>query len=384
MKLIQQVNTIGRTIIVNFKRITALFFLIAALFVSNIAEAVEDMDWHWGEEPVHSQGSSEPADGKLFGIAAIKNNIQITFRLMAKNDMSQGNWIGDIRAPEKFYVKLYLIDQNGYRNYFKMNSARAVGKDAEYGGWKEGPATASQQAMTFEFSWDQAVKIKGNKTLIVNFASFENKDETIDIHFPLDTYDVNLLELETAIRAVPGSRQFLITDKEIRSMPIIHLPASISTSMVKQLTQAAEILGRDKNDLMRLSFDQVETLLEEKREADRASERAAKKAAHQAIYDQEPDWRDLNICPKPDVSECKNIGHLGYEIDNMFKKEYDYGEIIGVVWRSEGSIVHIYGGSLEIDIAPEIVRAKNAQYYYILENDKGFLEVRSVKGMLLR
>ena len=117
----------------NFKHIAALFFLAAAFFVSNIAEAVEDMDWHWGEEPIHSQGRSKPADGKLFGIAAIKDDIQITFRLMAKNDMSQGNWTGDIRAPEKFYVKLYLIDQNGYRNYLKMNGARAVGEDAEYG-----------------------------------------------------------------------------------------------------------------------------------------------------------------------------------------------------------------------------------------------------------
>lgn len=368
----------------NLNRIIALLFLATTIFVSDLAEATEDMNWHWGQEPIHSQGKSMPADGKLFGIAAIKDNIQITLRLMAKNDMSTGNWMGDIRAPEKFYVKLYLIDQNGRKNYFKMNGARAVGEDAEYGGWKEGPATASQQAMTFEFSWDQAVQIKGNKTLVVNFASFDNKDETIDISFPLDTYDANLSELEAAIRAVPGSRQFLITDKEIRSMPIIHLPASISTSMVKQLAQAAEILGRDKNDLMKLSFDQVETLLDEKREADRASERAAKKAAHQAIYDQEPDWRDLNICPKPDVSECQNISRLGYEIDSMFKKEYDYGKIIGVVWRSEGSIIHIYGGSLEIDIDPEIVRAKTAQYYYVLENDKGFLELRSVKNILLR
>ena len=368
----------------SFKRIIALLFLVATIFVSNLAEAAEDRDWHWGEEPIHSQGKSMPADGKLFGIAAIKDDIQITFRLMAKNDMSQGSWIGDIRAPEKFYVKLYLIDQNGYRNNFKMNGARAVGEDAKYGGWKEGPATASQQAMTFDFSWDQAVKIKGHKTLIVNYASFDNKDETIDISFPLDSYDTKLSELEASIRAVPGSRQFLMTDKDIRTLPINHLPANISTPMIKQLAQAAEILGRDKHDLMKLSFDQVETLLGEKRQADKAAKRAAKKAAHQAIYDQKPDWRDLNICPKPDVRECQNIGRLGYEIDNMFKKEYDYGKIIGVVWRSEGSIVHIYGGSLKIDIDPEIVRAKTAQYYYVLENDKGFLELRSVKNIVLR
>jgi hypothetical protein len=368
----------------NFSRITALFFLAAAFLNSNIAEAAEDRDWHWGEEAIHSQGNDMPADGKLFGIAAIKDNIQITFRLMAKNDMSIGNWIGDIRAPEKFYVKFYLVDQNGNKKSFNVKGARAVGEDADYGSWKDGPATAAQQAMTFKFSWDQAVKIKGNKTLIVNFASFENKDETIDILFPLDTYDANLSELEAAVRAIPGSREFLMTDKDIRSMPINHLPANISTSMIKQLGQAAEILDRDKNDLMKLSFDQVEALLDGKREADRAAKRAAKKAAHQAIYDQKPDWRDLNICPKPDVGECRNIGRLGYEIDNLFKQEYDSGKIIGVVWRSEGSIVHIYGGSLELDIDPEIVRAKIAQYFYVLENDKGFLELRSAKGMLLR
>lgn len=368
----------------NFKRIIALLFLVITLFVSTLAEAAEDRDWHWGEEPIHNQGRNMPADGKLFGIAAIKDNIQITFRLMAKNDMSQGSWVGDIRAPEKFYVKLYLIDQNGFRTYFKINGARAVGEDAEYGSWKDGPATASQQAMIFEFSWDQALKIKGNKTLIVNFTRFDNKDESLDIAFPLNSFDSNLSELEAAIRAVPGSRQFLMTDKDIRSMPINHLPANISTPMIKQLAQASEILGRDKHELMKLSFDQVETLLDEKRNADKAAKRAAKKAAHQAIYDQKPNWRDLNICPKPDVRECQNIGRLGYEIDTMFKKEYDYGKIIGVVWRSKGSIVHIYGGSLDIGIDPKIVRAEIAQYYYVLENDKGYLELRTVKKIFLR
>lgn len=368
----------------NFKSVITFFLLAASLLFSSIANSAEDTDWHWGQETIRSQGPDTPIDGKLFGIAALKDDIQITFRLEAKSDMSDGGWVGDIRAPEKFYVKFYLIDQNGQRNYFKMKNARAVGNDAQYGSWKEGPSTLPQQAMMFSFSWDEALKIKGHKTLIVNYATADNREETIDIPFSLDTYAANLSEMEAAIRAVPGSRQFLLTEKDVRTTPINHLPANIGTPLIKELSKAAEILGRDKNDLMKLSFDDVETLLSEKRDAGRAAERAAKKAEHKAIYDQEPDWMDLNVCPKPDVSHCRNIGRQGYEKDSMFNKEYDHGKIVGVVWRSEGSIIHIYGGSLDLNIDPEIIRAKTAQYFYIAKDEDGYLELHSVKNMLLR
>ena len=68
----------------------------------------------------------------------------------------------------------------------------------------------------------------------------------------------------------------------------------------------------------------------------------------------------------------------------MFGNEYDYGEIVGVVWRSEGSIIHVYGGSLDLGIDPDISRARKAGYYYILKSEEGFLKIRSAAGLLLR
>ncbi len=367
-----------------FQYIIVYLIFTAMLVWPAAANAADDMDWHWGEETIHSQGPDTPTDGKLWGIAVVKGDIQITFRLEAKTDMSDGLWIGDIRAPEKFYVKFRVMDYADRQVSFKIEGAKAVGPDAQYGRWKDGPATTAQQAMTFDFNWGQALKLKGNKAMIINYSRADNKDESVDIVIPLANYGVKLSEMEAAIRAVPGSRKFLMTDAEIRSMPINKLPPEIGRPVIKQLTGAAEFLGRNKNELMKLSITAVEDLIADKNAAKREVARAEKKAEHQAIYDQEPDWRDLNVCPKPDVSECGNIGSLGYEIDDMFNEEYDYGKIVGVVWRSEGSIVHIYGGSLDYGLEPEIVRAKSAKYYYVMENDEGYIKIRPAKTMLLR
>ena len=358
--------------------------IIAAMLAWSIPAHAGDMDWHWGEEPIHSQGRDKPTDGKLWGIAAIKDDIQITFRLEVKNDMSVGRWVGDIRAREKFYVKFRLINHDDHQVYYEIEGAKAVGPDAQYGIWKDGPVTASQQAMTFDFNWDKALKLKHQKSLIINYSSFDNKEESIDIVIPLGNYAAKLSEMEAAIRAKPGSRRFLLTDAEIRSMPINQLPIEIGAHLIKEMDQAAEFLGRDKHELMKLSYDDVEDLIAAQKKAKRAQARKAKKAEHQAIYNQEPDWHDLNICPKPNVSFCKNIGKLGYEKDSLFNAEYDYGKIIGVVWRSKGSIIHIYGGSVDLGIEPKIMRANSGKYYYVLEKDKGSIEIRAAKNILLR
>lgn len=366
-----------------YKSLAYILFSIILIcpFVTN---AGEDMDWQWGEEPIHSLGKHVPADGKLWGIAAVKDGIQITFRLEAKNDMSVGGWIGDIRAPEKFFVKFRLMNHDDHQVYYMMEGARAVGPDALHGGWKDGPATTPYQTMTFDFDWEKALKLKHNKSLIINYSSFNKKDESVDIVIPLDNYGAKLSEMEGAIRAVPGTEKFLLTDAEIRSMPITHLPPEIGEPIIKELDQAAEFLGRGKQELMKLSFSDVEDLIADQKRKDAKKVRVAKEAEHKAIYDQEPDWRDLNVCPKPNVSFCNNIGKQGYEKDSWFNTEYDYGKIVGVVWRSKGSIIHIYGGSVDLGIEPKIVRAGSGKYYYVLEDDKGYLEIRSAETMLFR
>jgi len=371
-------------VIIKAYHIFACLIIAATLTRPFTTHATDDMDWHWGVEPIHGQGMDKPADGKLWGIAAVKDDIQITFRLEAKNDMSMGRWIGDIRAPEKFYVKFRLMNHDGHQIYYKIEGARALGPDAQSGIWKDGPAIAPQQVMIFDFNWEKALKLKHQKSLIISYSSFDNKNESTDIVIPLDNYATKLSEMEAAIRAVPGSRKFLLTDADIRSMPINQLPAEIGAPLIKELDQASEFLGRDKADLMTLSFSSVENLITDQRKAKSKAAQEAKKAEHQKIYDQEPDWRDLNVCPKPDVNECRNIGRLGYEIDDLFNMEHDYGKTIGVVWRSEGSIIHIYGGSVNLDIDPKIVRAKSGKYYYVLESDEGYLEIRPVKTMLFR
>ena len=112
---------------------------------------------------------------------------------------------------------------------------------------------------------------------------------------------------------------------------------------------------------------------------------AEKKKAYQAIYDQEPKWLDMNICPRSDVTYCLSIGKTAYDQPNiMLGSDFKYGEIIGVVWRSAGSIVRIYGGSLDYDIEPEIYRASEAQYYFILRGDEGRIDIRPCDNVVVR
>ncbi len=368
----------------NVKSLILPLILLLLCLCPGESQASEDMDWQWGIEPVYSQGADKPADGKLWGIAARKDDVQITFRLEAKNDLTAGQWIGDIRAPKKFYAKFRLINHDDHQVYFQIEDAKAIGPDAEYGSWKDGPETAPYQTVAFKFNWEMALKIRDKKTLILNIASVDAPKSGRDIHFPLDNFKAKLLEMETAIRSVPGADKYLLTDSEIKNMPITQLPVEIRTALSQELDGASKFLGRDKSDLMKLSFTQIEDLIDVRKQEKNATARAAKKAEFQAIYDQKPDWRDLNVCPKPDVKYCNHIGRKGYEVDNMFNMEFDYGEIIGVVWRSEGSIIHIYGGDLNYGIEPEIVRAKTNKYYYVLENDNGVIQIRAAKTMQLR
>ncbi len=361
-----------------------LFVLVLGFTGTAIAQdSMPDMDWQFGTEPIHSQGTDKPADGKLWGIAARKDNVQITFRLEVNDDLSAGRWVGDIRAPEKFYAKFRLMSDDRNQVYFQVENAKAIGPDAQNGQWKDGPGTRSFKSMSFDFNWDQAQKIRGNKTLILNYASADTPDIKKDIHFPLDNFDAKLTDMEAAIRAVPGADKYLLTEIQIKTMPIKNLPPEMQAALSKELDGAAKFLNRSKSDLMKLNFHQVEALIKAERQAKGDAKLAAKRAEHQKIYDQEPNWKDLNVCPKRDVPECGNIGRGGYEFDTMMGKDWDYGKIIGVVWRSEGSIIHIFGGNARMDIDPEIVRAKSAKYYYTLEKD-GKIELRPASLIKVR
>ena len=134
--------------------------------------------------------------------------------------------------------------------------------------------------------------------------------------------------------------------------------------------------------LRRLSMNDIKDLLAAGDKAKDDARKAEIRARHQAIYDQEPEWRGMNICLVRYIDFCGNMGSEAY-VDDIFG-DFTYGRIEGVVWREKGEIIRIYGGSIDLGIEPEIVRAGEDAYYYLIETSSGGLDLRAAEGMLVR
>ena len=358
--------------------------LIVISFCNSNFAQVTDVDWGHGIEPLHEAGPDSPKIGTRWGLASLKDSIQITLKLEASTDMTKGSWVGDIRSANKFYSKIYLIDKSGNRRFLKVDNAQAVGPDAEYGVWKKGPATSNQQMLVFQLNWEKMQLIKNAKSLVVNYAEFETPKQTRDIVFPLDNFNSHLETLEASIKNVAGAERFLMTAEEIDNTPMQDLPATIQKRWEEDIQKLAVHLDMPVSKLREYSMVGMKKLQKDKKDQAYAAEKARKKRAHQAIYDQEPDWLDINNCPNGSLQQCNNVGKQAYETNPMIGEPFHYGTILGVVWRSKDSIVRIYGGDVDLGIEPEIYRAKNAGYYYIVKSKRGNLDIRSVTGVTVK
>jgi len=364
--------------------IKSFFIVCASYFLPlNFAHAAEGEDWQVRSGPVTQSGPGTPVAGNRYTLGAVNEGVEFIVILDSSLDMMRGNWYGHIRSSERFYAKVHYINDAGRKIFLEIKDAKAIGPDSDWGIWKKGPATADVQVVQFDFTRDQLISLRAAKSLIVNYASFETPDDTRDIIFPMDVFDARLAELDASIQASDGSAYLMTTD-EVESTPIKDLPPAIQVPIKKDLTRVSNQLSVPLSELTSLTIPQLKLEIENKKSAMREAARAAKEAEYQAIYDQEPDWMDLNVCPKPDVSFCDNVGLEAYDDSILFGGDFSYGKIEGVVWRSEKSIVRIYGGDVDLGIEPEIYRAKAAKYYYIVKNAKGRIDIRSAKGMLIR
>ena len=368
-----------------FRPIKSFLLLFVLCLYAPMINAAEDVDWASSKDPLYATGS-DSSGGSIIGtrwaFGARKDDVQITFSLEASTDMKKGGWIGDIRVPEKFYVTLYLIDSAGNKQYFKVDNARAVGPDTKNGGWKEGPATAKLQMMMFDMSWDKILRVKKANKMVINYSPFDNRDDIKDIIIPLDNFGARLGELEASIKSVDGGPKFVMTKAEIDTTPVIDLPAIIRAQMQDDLQKVSGQISLPMDALMKLSMQDIQKLMKDRAQAIKDARLSKIRKAHQAIYNQEPKWLDMNVCPKPDVNFCNNVGKFAYEDDDMFSGlTHEYGEIIGVVWRSTNSIVRIYGGSVDLNLDPKISRASTARYYYIVKNDRGQIDIRPCESI---
>ena len=352
-----------------------LALVFTALFYVGIANSADNLSWQTGFQPVHQAGPGSAVVGKRWSLGSRSSDLNFYIHLDAQTNMERGNWYGEIRSYEKFYVKTYVVDHKGRKKYLKLKGFAAQGPDSIHGIWKEGKETARVQSVVFDLTREQLNSISKFSAIIIAYSSYKNKDKTKNITFPLDTFRAKLSELDSSVTA-QGGRLFLMTENQIKNTPMRSLPQSYRNKWQKSLKQVSLKLSRPINDLNKLSINGIKKLIKD-------TEKSAKRKQHQAIYSQQPNWLDLNVCPKPDVSYCRNIGREAYTNDLLFAGNFSYGKIKGVIWRSKGSIVRVYGGSIDLGIDPEIYRAKSAAYYYIVSK-KGSLEIRAAKNMLIR
>jgi len=350
--------------------------LLSFLYAPNL-NAADDLDWKAGKDPIYEEGSASVVMGTRWSIGARQEDVQITFLLDTTTDMSSGRWFGVIQSTEKFYVKIFLVDNDGRGEYFNVDNAKAVGPDTHLGGWKDGPTTSKEQLLAFDFSWDKLAAIKKSKAIRLDYASYDSPDDHKDITYSLEIFNAELDKIEADIKSVDGGKVYLLTKEEVKNTPINDLPLSIQKGWLTELQRVSGDLSTSVEELMKLSKNEIELLIKKKSETDKEARLAEIRKEHQAIYDQEPNWLDINICPKPDVSFCSNVGKNAFEDDGLLLNlTHEYGEILGVVWRSKGSIARIYGGSIEFNFDPKIYYTPNAAYYYIVKNDKGQTDIR--------
>lgn len=98
-----------------------------------------------------------------------------------------------------------------------------------------------------------------------------------------------------------------------------------------------------------------------------------------ASFAAQPDW--TNICPKPDVPYCDEVGKVAYNGAGMPQalRGIKLGEIVGVTWRPEGSIIGVSEAIPSAGIPQEIRTSQRSAYYYIIDDGSGRPFVRQCR-----
>ena len=90
-----------------------------------------------------------------------------------------------------------------------------------------------------------------------------------------------------------------------------------------------------------------------------------------AVFAAQPNWQ--NICPKDDVSYCKNVGKNAHNnfTNPPLLRGIKLGKIIGVSWRSKGSVIGISEAIPSAGIPESVRKSPRNAYYYIINDGSG-------------
>lgn len=354
--------------------------------LSQVEPLFQDLDWDSFQVPIHENGPETPAVGLRSFIGVRKDGVEFSLSLATSTDLKQGRWTGLVTAVPRPQFKLQRLTKDAVYAV-KTTGARAEGPDAEsHGGWKTGDSTVATHAVIFDIEWDEIKKLTESDYLRVDYTTIEDPDTSHVVDISLLLFQEKIQALEDQFATTDEGKKFFLTKAEAMAIPIKDLPESMRAGPLKKLIErSSDFFKLTATEVMQFSVSELTAKKEAVDEKLRKNVLAEKKKAYQAIYDQEPKWLDMNICPRSDVTHCSSIGKTAYaQPDIMLGSDFTYGEIIGVVWRSAGSIVRIYGGMVDYDIEPKIHRASEAEYYFIVRNDEDRVDIRPCNYVVVR
>jgi hypothetical protein len=98
-----------------------------------------------------------------------------------------------------------------------------------------------------------------------------------------------------------------------------------------------------------------------------------------AVFAAQPNWQ--NICPKDNVSYCKNIGKNAHNNSTNLPvlRGIKLGKIIGVSWRPKGSVIGISEAIPSAGIPESVRKSSRNAYYYIINDGSGKLFLRQCR-----
>ena len=357
------------------KTFIPLYILLAMWSVQTIASGATE--WKVDKRvPSYEGGPEKKILGYTWSLGAKKEGGTLVFLLRTNDDMSEGHWFGGFLTKGR--VKNLEIWRKGLIRdpvKVKIGEIQAAGPGSEGGRWKNGSPTVPMHNVVFGISFEEIARIKGDTLLHVAYNTIESNEHTEVVYrlMDLQSFELGIEEMVADVRSMEGGTKWVMTQDEVFVIPIKDLPIEIQTSVMDSLknNEAERLLDKSLDDMKEFTMKELSHEI--------------KKAQHQEIYDMWPDWDDLNICPDGQPEYCKSIGMVAHakEAGLLESTPWRFGIVTGVVWRSEGAVVNMYAGSVELDIDPELRYATKAGYYYIAQDEGRELHVLSADSVSL-
>ncbi|MDQ7050691.1 MAG: hypothetical protein Q9M92_14600 [Enterobacterales bacterium] len=354
----------------------ALLLVFCLVYIPQGKAEIAPSKWQLLTQPIYKSDEKKELVGNGWLIVTEQDNVRLSFWLEISKNGQLGRWLGELRTSiniEGFDFSYLAVDNK--KN--KLPHERATTQPSLLVAQGNTGESIKIYRFTFPIEWDGIAKLLDAQSIDLRYRTFEHPKVVSHQLISTSGLKSKLKELLQTIKSNPATRFYVLSRKEIESIVIEQLPAvfkqKVFSKIRMKLGGTMDRVKLSDQEVNNRSFNQVMELIEVRLQ----SWNNKTKKAHKAIYDQEPNWMDMNLCPKSDLNYCHNIGRQGVvknqsSMHRMLGMEvHNYGKIRGVIWRSKNSIVKITGGRVDFSQEPKIIRADTGGYYYLFSDKQG-------------